>query len=198
MPVPLPHLVGRLTPPGLALVVVLALAGCQTGLPGASTDPQDGVTPNAVAGDVIEVTTLEDPALSLDGPVEPVVADPAISGLAEDATSDPATEGDTFPPVDPAAVDPAAVDAEPAPPPAPKSAEALACEKKGGSWASSGIGSLRTCVFQTRDSGKSCSRESDCEGLCLARSRTCAPVKPLLGCNDILQDNGVRATLCIE
>lgn len=190
MPGTLPHLL-RLAPLGLALVAMLALAGCQTGLPDASADPQGGVTPNAVAGDAIEVTALEDPALSLDGPVEPVVADPAMSGLAEEAASDPATEAEPAPPTDPAAVE-----AEPAPPPAPQSAEALACEKKGGDW--SGIGSLRTCVIPTRDSGKSCDREGDCEGLCLARSGTCAPVKPLLGCNEILQDNGVRATLCIE
>lgn len=97
MPGTLPHLL-RLAPLGLALVAMLALAGCQTGLPDASADPQGGVTPNAVAGDAIEVTALEDPALSLDGPVEPVVADPAMSGLAEEAASDPATEAEPAPP----------------------------------------------------------------------------------------------------
>jgi hypothetical protein len=61
-----------------------------------------------------------------------------------------------------------------------------------------GTGELRTCVFTTRDGGKQCNRESQCEGVCLARSGTCSPVKPLLGCNEILQDNGARVTLCIE
>ena len=54
------------------------------------------------------------------------------------------------------------------------------------------------CIQPTRDGGKRCTRESQCDGVCLARSGTCAPVKPLLGCNEVLQDNGVRATLCIE
>jgi hypothetical protein len=54
------------------------------------------------------------------------------------------------------------------------------------------------CQFTTRDGGKRCTRESQCEGLCLARSGTCAPVEPLMGCHDILQDNGTRATQCIE
>ena len=53
-------------------------------------------------------------------------------------------------------------------------------------------------LVRTRDGGKSCKRERDCEGLCLARSRTCAPIQPLFGCNDILQDNGVMVTLCID
>jgi hypothetical protein len=80
----------------------------------------------------------------------------------------------------------------------PKSEMELACEKKGGQWSKVGKGDLRACVFQTRDAGKSCKKESDCDGVCLARSRTCSPLKPLYGCNEILQDNGARVTLCID
>ena len=83
--------------------------------------------------------------------------------------------------------------------PAPaKSQMQLACEKKKGRWTKTGKGDLSTCVYATRDGGKQCSRESQCEGVCLARSGTCSPLKPLLGCNEILQDNGARVTLCID
>lgn len=55
-----------------------------------------------------------------------------------------------------------------------------------------------TCVNPTRDAGKACRRGSDCEGLCLARSFTCAPYDPLFGCNEILQDDGSRVTYCLQ
>lgn len=61
-----------------------------------------------------------------------------------------------------------------------------------------GKGSARACVYQTRDAGKQCDRESQCDGVCLARSGTCSPFKPLYGCNEILQDNGARVTLCLD
>ena len=32
--------------------------------------------------------------------------------------------------------------------------------------------------------------KASARALCLARSQTCAPFKPLFGCNEILQDNG--------
>jgi hypothetical protein len=83
------------------------------------------------------------------------------------------------------------------PEPPPKSDLQIACERKRGSWIDTG-GGLMICQFTTRDGGKRCTRESQCEGLCLARSGTCAPVEPLMGCHDILQDNGTRATQCIE
>ncbi len=39
---------------------------------------------------------------------------------------------------------------------------------------------------------------SDCQGECLARSRTCAPIRPLFGCNAVLMDNGAEVNLCID
>ncbi|SEN27975.1 hypothetical protein SAMN05216227_101064 [Pseudorhodobacter antarcticus] len=74
----------------------------------------------------------------------------------------------------------------------------IACEKRGGSFVAFGASGLMTCQTPTRDSGKQCKRESDCDGVCLARSRTCAPVKPLLGCNAVLQNDGRRVDLCID
>ena len=51
---------------------------------------------------------------------------------------------------------------------------------------------------QTRDAGKTCRRQTDCETECLARSRTCAPITPLFGCNPVLQADGREVNLCID
>lgn len=182
----------RLIPLALALAMTVLAAGCQIGLPGPTSNgpTSDDVTANAVAGDAIEVTALDD---------TPTAAAPLSEGGAE-ATAPPQGAAPATVPPDPEdGVDPAPqpdLDAEVAP--TPKSERQQACEKRGGTWARTGAGALRTCVFPTKDGGKQCSRESQCDGVCLARSGTCAPVKPLLGCNEILQDNGARVTLCIE
>ena len=194
----------RLSLAVLALCAATLLAACQTGgLPGAK-GPKDGVTPNAVTGSEIEVTALD--------------AVPGETPPAPDAAAKPAGPDTAAPQAAPAgnkATDPAgtetaseadpAVAAEPAPKPdlaetpvTPKSEMQLACEKKGGKWAKIGKGDKRACVRQTKDAGKRCERESQCEGVCLARSGTCSPIKPLYGCNEILQDNGARVTLCLD
>ena len=54
------------------------------------------------------------------------------------------------------------------------------------------------CVHPTRDAGRRCDAASDCEGLCLARSGTCAPLAPLYGCQDVYTLPGRRETLCTE
>ena len=71
------------------------------------------------------------------------------------------------------------------------------CERSGGALLPTGKGNL-ACLRQTGDNGKTCTRQTDCEGMCLARSGTCAPVKPLFGCHDILTADGVRQTLCLD
>ncbi len=76
--------------------------------------------------------------------------------------------------------------------------EKLACERKGGNWALTPGRVAFTCYEQTRDANKFCATQRDCEGLCLARSRTCSPVKPMFGCHEILNADGVRQTLCVE
>lgn len=164
------------------------LAACQTGGPGKV--PAD-VTPNAVVGDPIEVTALDAPVAEVAAP------GPAAAGTGTAAPqAAPAAPGDEVQ---------AAAAADPAPRPdlaetpvTPKSEQQLACEKRKGRWAKIGKGEARACVFQTRDAGKRCERESQCDGLCLARSGTCAPFKPMFGCHEILQDNGARVTLCLE
>ena len=76
--------------------------------------------------------------------------------------------------------------------------ERLACLKQGGSFGPVGGGGSLACVRPTHDSGKQCTRETDCESRCLARSGTCAPLTPLFGCNEILQADGRRVTLCVD
>ena len=184
----------------LALCAATLLSACQTGGPKGLTGPKDGVTPNAVTGSEIEVTALDavpgETPSAPDAAAKPAGPDTAAPQAAPAA--DPAAAG-TASEADPAAV------VEPAPKPdlaetpvTPKSEMQLVCEKKGGKWARIGKGDKRACVHQTKDSGKRCERESQCDGVCLARSGTCSPFKPLYGCNEILQDNGARVTLCLD
>lgn len=197
MPRPTRPLLSRLL---LALGLAVLVQGCQLSLPGGSGKSQD-VTANAVAGDAIEVTALDA------GPAQGAPA-PAAAGAAP---PEPPQEGADTPPeqapsaqAPPAAPVPAPEDL-PLPEPAAeepgvaKSEAQLTCERRKGRWVPIGqAGELRTCIFNTKDSGKQCSRESQCEGACLARSGTCAPFRPLIGCHEVLQDNGMRATQCLQ
>ncbi len=73
------------------------------------------------------------------------------------------------------------------------------CEGQGGRFGTRpGGGEDRVCYRTPSDANTSCSVGTDCEGLCLARSRTCAPVVPLFGCNDVITDSGLPATVCID
>ena len=84
------------------------------------------------------------------------------------------------------------------PPPEPvKSPSQIACEKKGGRFAKAGNATPVVSVRETRVGGKSCRRETDCEGLCLARSRSCSPITPVLGCQKSLTRDGLRVTECV-
>ena len=79
-----------------------------------------------------------------------------------------------------------------------KSKLQISCEKRGGNWGNAGKSKLKNCITRTRDAGKQCRKQGDCSSVCLARSGTCAPVKPLFGCNEILQKDGSRVTLCLD
>jgi hypothetical protein len=184
--------------PVLLLVAALVcaaslLSACQG--TGGKPRAEDGVTANAVAGSEIEVTALDDPTAGAEATPKPGAA-PAGSDTAAPAVTDGAT---------PEAATPEAATPEPAPKPdleatpvTPKSEMQIACEKKGGNWFQIGEGDKRACVRATKDALKRCERESQCEGVCLARSGTCSPFKPMYGCHEILQDNGARVTLCLE
>ena len=73
-----------------------------------------------------------------------------------------------------------------------------ACVADGGTWGEAGASGLMICYRPTRDGGEACTSGSDCQGFCLARSRTCAPVRPLFGCNEVLGSSGVASTVCVE
>ncbi len=73
-----------------------------------------------------------------------------------------------------------------------------ACEKDGGRWGKVPGRDAFVCYRITRDANQPCQSERDCEGLCLARSRTCAPQTPFFGCHEVLSSSGVRQTLCTE
>ena len=190
----------------LLIAVAVLLAGCQGTLPGKKASD---VTPNAITGGEIEVTALDAPQ---PGPETPVPAAAPKPGGEGSIGPKPAQQGQGAKPgpavpASPADAATGAAEAAAVPAPTPEAAEEaappksddqLACEKKRGKWSKVGKGELYACVYQTRDSGKRCERESQCEGACLARSGTCAPFKPLYGCNDILQDDGQRVTLCID
>ena len=71
------------------------------------------------------------------------------------------------------------------------------CNREGGTWGKRG-NALYTCYLPTSDANEFCSAATDCESLCLARSRTCAPITPFLGCHEVLTDSGTRATQCVN
>ena len=73
----------------------------------------------------------------------------------------------------------------------------LACTKKKGRLAKTPAGFF-VCVTETGQGQKSCSSANDCKGVCLARSGTCAPFTPLIGCNEIITAQGGMSTVCID
>ncbi len=74
----------------------------------------------------------------------------------------------------------------------------IACLADGGRWGEGPSPGLFLCYRPTKDAGKACTRDGDCSGFCLARSKSCAPVTPLLGCNEVLGVTGARSTVCVK
>lgn len=164
-------------------LLALTLAGCQIaglggGRGGAETPP-----PNPITGAAVEVTVLDAPA-SADPPAGAAPADVAAAPRAAAAAEITPTEEAAAP----AAEEVARV----------LSPAALACERRGGVWSTAVGGMASFCQTPLRDAGKACTQAGDCEGQCLARSRSCAPVAPLFGCHEILNDFGQVLTECIN
>lgn len=203
-----------------ALAVALSLTGCSRNtaqeeapaaavLPGLAEDaievtPLDGPSAaEAIGAEALAVTGAagpaegEAPALADPAGAEPVGAEPPVPvAEAGDETPHPAARpGETAAASDAPAEDSAA---ETAPPEPPKSQPQRLCEAAGGIWGEAAESGAFLCQKPTRDSGKSCDRKGDCQGECLARSGTCAPVIPLLGCNEVLDSEGRLVTLCIN
>ena len=74
----------------------------------------------------------------------------------------------------------------------------MACQDDGGNWGPAAGTATYVCYRATRDANHQCRVASDCQSLCLARSRTCAPIQPFLGCHEILTEGGTRATQCVN
>lgn len=159
------------------LMLLVLLAGCQWA--GPKDRSQDIATASALQGPAVEVTALP-----------PVAEQASAQDLAPTAAPDQPLAPATAPIATAPSETPVVAEV--------KSAAQLACEKKGGSFVGLGKGGIKTCQMPTRDGGKQCRRESDCDGVCLARSGTCAPVKPIFGCQSILQDDGRQVDLCID
>jgi hypothetical protein len=175
--------------PILFMATFLLVVACQLSLPGGGGGSD--APANAVTGDPITVTPLDAPAEGADGEI----SDEAPDAEAAD-TEVPDAEAEAAAVVEPP---PEAVPPVAAINPALQTPEALACVRKGGRYLTVGGSSIaRACVRPTRDGGDRCERGTQCDGECLARTGTCAPVTPLFGCTEVFQDNGNRVTLCIE
>ncbi len=173
----------------LFLILTLFTLACVPG--GGSAPGGDGGQPiamDALSGDVITSQPLDSLDKSASVGAE-AVAVPAAQAVIEPPPLSGEVVPEAAPPANPEP------QAEPKPPSSPEEA---ACLKKKGLWVRAGKSIAYACVKITKDSGKQCRKSSDCQGSCLARSMTCAPYDPLFGCNEILQDDGVRVTLCID
>jgi hypothetical protein len=186
----------------LPLLTALALSGCV--LPNGTDNV--GETSSAAPGE-IEASALPDPgtadaaATTSDAtkPKARPVSEPTAASVAgAGAKSGPPTQAAT----DAAVPKPAAAEElappEQAAPEVVKTPGQIACEKGGGRFVKAGQSASLTCVRPTRDGGKRCSKAGDCKGVCLARSGTCSPFTPVFGCQEILQEDGLRITECIE
>ena len=173
------------------LVAVLLLAGCQFGETG-----RDAPAMGSAAAE-ITVTTL-DPQPASGGSVVADATEPLKAAATGELVEAVGTTVDEAKGAGEGEPSPFAAASPDAPAVEAKTPLQIACERRGGRWATAGKAGSKACVNPTRDGGQQCTRETDCDGLCLARSGSCAPVKPMFGCNDILQADGRRVTLCID
>lgn len=180
------------------LALLGLLASCQLALPGRSGG-DDPATSGAIVGDPIEVTTLDAPAegAAPDAAQKKQRPPAAQAKPAEDPTSDFEAEPAQSQTQEPARTNSGEVRPEEQAP-VIKSEAWMACEKRGGIWERAAKGSAAFCQMPTKDGGKQCRRSTDCEGYCLARSGTCAPVTPMFGCQEILNEAGRLLTQCIN
>jgi hypothetical protein len=191
------------------IALCVLLAACQPGAPGIAPSTASPITGDAITTASLDAPSAETSVAAVAGmapPASGMVDASMVTGTAvsppeiaqPQATATPETVVDPQPSAaagTEALAEPPVAEEEPAP---LKSADQIRCEAGGGVFASAVKGGPRTCVRTTKDGGKRCDQESDCEGQCLARSQTCAPINPLMGCNDVLQDNGAKVTLCLN
>ena len=196
----------------LALTLALGLAACT---PDAKAPDQP--SPVGLDAGAIEVTPLESPPgdagasaalqapAATEGVAEPraaaaasaaAAAAPSAAPSADAVTVTAATASTPHPRPRPAGLGQGTAAAEPAPP--PKSQPQLTCEAAGGIWGQSRGKGAFLCQKRMKDGGKVCHKKGDCTGECLGPSQTCAPVAPLMGCNDVMDAEGRQVTLCLD
>ena len=73
----------------------------------------------------------------------------------------------------------------------------VSCQRSGGAFTGT-QGKAMLCFHTPPDAGRQCDRASQCTAGCLAKSHTCAPVTPLIGCQDVLDDEGRTVTQCVN
>lgn len=71
------------------------------------------------------------------------------------------------------------------------------CQRSGGEFAGT-QGKAMLCFHTPPDAGRQCDRATQCTAGCLAKSHTCAPITPLIGCQDLLDDQGRTVTQCVN
>ncbi|MEQ8292257.1 MAG: hypothetical protein RIA08_08635 [Roseovarius sp.] len=80
--------------------------------------------------------------------------------------------------------------------------EEQACKAEGGTFRTGGRAAALMCFHQMEDAGQTCRRSTDCKSICLAKNETgpgqCAAEAPMFGCIDMFDENGTRATICID
>lgn len=72
------------------------------------------------------------------------------------------------------------------------------CVAAGGKVDRGGLFNREICFRPEPDAGKSCRKEDDCNGFCMADSGTCSVISPQFGCFDILNEDGARIGLCLD
>lgn len=175
---------------GAALALVAVLAGC--GAQQAAMVPADA-----------EAVSLEGWVVAPDKAPPPRSARRAVAEEASPPAPAPEAGAEAEAESLPEPGTPEAAEAEPAAEPEAmpvvvKSPEQIACERKGGRYAPWGKSTAMVCFTTPRDAGKACRKSTDCTAGCLARSRTCAPMTPIYGCTELLNDLGGRVTECLE
>lgn len=69
------------------------------------------------------------------------------------------------------------------------------CEENGGTLVNGLVGPI--CTMPEPDAGAACRDSSECSGVCLADTRTCSPLRPMVGCFSYL-DQGETFEICVD
>lgn len=77
-------------------------------------------------------------------------------------------------------------------------AERAECVLRGGTPGRGGILQNEVCIRPTRDAGKACTDNDQCETFCLAETKSCAPLTPTFGCFATMKDGGQTPMLCVD